>query len=52
MYKTLEISNYKAFDALRLEHLSRVNLIAGPNNVGNAPTALNTGSKLPCELRS
>jgi AAA15 family ATPase/GTPase len=34
MYKTLKIENFRCFEDFTLEHLERVNLIAGRNNVG------------------
>lgn len=34
MYSSFSIENFRLFDCLRVEALSRVNLIAGPNNVG------------------
>ena len=34
MYSSFSIENFRLFDRLKVEPLSRVNLIAGPNNVG------------------
>ena len=34
MYKSFSIENFRCFDNLTVEPLARVNLIAGPNNVG------------------
>lgn len=34
MLKSLRISNYRAFDELRIDELSRINLISGRNNSG------------------
>jgi hypothetical protein len=34
MYKTFEVKNFRGFKKLRMDSLSRVNLITGTNNVG------------------
>ena len=41
MYTSFSIENFRCFDSLTVEPLARVNLIAGPNNVGK--TALLEG---------
>lgn len=34
MYRSFEIKNFRCFDALKLENLTRVNLVVGKNNAG------------------
>lgn len=34
MINSLEISNFKKFEKLKLDHLSQVNLFVGTNNIG------------------
>ena len=47
MYKSFEIKNFKCFEHLKLNNLTRVNLIAGKNNVGK--TALLEALFLHCD---
>jgi hypothetical protein len=34
MYKSFEVTNFRCFRSLKIENISRINLIAGANNVG------------------
>lgn len=34
MLRSIEINNFRCFESLKLDHLGRINLIAGKNNVG------------------